>query len=365
MLLCGCFCLNYICTEQPPAHPMNETIITLEEFFDLRKKLPILDARSESEFEQSHIPNAINLPILNDGERKIVGTVYKNKGSEKAVLKGFELVGPRFHTIMQEALVLFPDKEIITYCWRGGMRSQIVSWLLTMAGFQVYRLEGGYKTYRTFTFQQAKKPLNLTVLGGKTGSGKTVLLHHLAKKGEAILDLESLANHKGSTFGGIGLGKQPSVEQFENLLAEELILLEGVQNIWVENESRKIGKVILPDSFFHQLITAPLIEIERSTAERVKHITDEYAHLPKEELKQAITRIGKKLGGLRLKQALDAIDENDHSSWIENMLIYYDKTYTFDIERHPRERIDVISLEDKSIEEACQQLLKNKLNPHE
>jgi len=344
---------------------MNETIISLEEFFELRKTLPILDARSESEFDQSHIPSSINLPILNDGERKIVGTIYKNKGSEEAVLKGFELVGPRFHIIMQEALARFPEKKIITYCWRGGMRSQIISWLLTMAGFQVYRIKGGYKTYRTFTFEQAKKPVKLTVLGGKTGGGKTLLLHHLAKKGEAILDLEHLANHKGSTFGGIGLGKQPSVEQFENLLAEELILLEESQNIWVENESRKIGKVILPDSFYHQLITAPMIEIERSTAERIKHIKEEYAYLPKDELKQAVIRIGKKLGGLRLKQALDAIDKGDHPSWIENMLLYYDKTYTFDIERHPRERIDVISLEDKSIDEACQQLLKYNLKPHE
>ncbi|HSJ67265.1 MAG TPA: tRNA 2-selenouridine(34) synthase MnmH [Anditalea sp.] len=344
---------------------MNESLISLEEFFNLRKQHPILDARSELEFDQSHIPSAINLPILNNEERKIIGTIYKNKGSEEAILAGFEIVGPRFHTIIKNAISLFPEKKIITYCWRGGMRSQIISWLLSMAGFKVYRLEGGYKTYRTFTSEQVQKPLNLTVLGGKTGSGKTLLLHHLQKKGEAILDLEKLANHKGSSFGGIGLGMQPTVEQFENLLAEEITILEGVDNIWVENESRKIGKVILPESFFHQLISAPMIEIERSTSERVKHITEEYAGLPKEELKKAVERIGKKLGGLRLKQALDAIDEGDHPSWIENMLIYYDKAYTFDIERHPREKIDIISMEDKSIQEACERLLNNKSKPHE
>jgi len=344
---------------------MNETLISLEEFFELRKTLPILDARSESEFEQSHIPHSLNLPILNDEERIKVGTIYKKQGSEEAVLAGFELVGPRFHTIIKKALILFPNKEIVTYCWRGGMRSQIMSWLLAMAGFKIYRLKGGYKTYRTYTFEQVKKPLNLMVLGGKTGSGKTILLHHLAKSGEAILDLEQLANHKGSTFGGIGQEKQPSVEQFENLLAEALILLKGAENIWVENESRKIGKVILPDAFYHQLITAPMIEIERSIAERVKQITLEYGSLPKEELKQAVTRIGKKLGGLRLKEALDAIDEGNHAAWIQNMLIYYDKAYTFDIERHPREKIDIISLEAISVEIACERLIKNKLKTHE
>jgi len=344
---------------------MNETLISLEKFFELREKLPILDARSESEFEQSHIPHAINLPILNNEERIKVGTIYKKQGSEEAVLAGFELVGPRFHMIIREANRLFPEKKIITYCWRGGMRSQIISWLLGMAGFQIYRLEGGYKTYRTFTINQLKKPLSLTVLGGKTGSGKTLLLHQLTKMGEATIDLENLANHKGSTFGGIGLGKQPSVEQFENLLAEALILLEGAENIWIENESRNIGRITLPDGLFHQLITAPMIEIERSTEERVKQITQEYAALPKEDLKQAVIRISRKLGGLRLKEALDAIEEGDHASWIRNMLIYYDKAYSFDIERHPREKIDVISLEDMSIEEACERLIKNKLKTHE
>jgi len=344
---------------------MNETLISLSEFFSLRKKYPILDARSESEFEQSHIPHAVNLPILKNEERKKVGTIYKTQGSEEAVLAGIELVGPRFHSIIREANKLFPEKKIITYCWRGGMRSQIISWLLSMAGFKIFRLEGGYKTYRTFTFNQFKKPLSLTVLGGKTGSGKTLLLHHLAKMGEAIIDLESLANHKGSTFGGIGLGKQPSVEQFENLLAEALILLEGADNIWIENESRNIGRITLPDGLYHQLITAPMMEIERPLPERVEQITDEYASLPKEELKQAVIRISRKIGGLRLKEALEAIEKGDHASWIRNMLIYYDKAYSFDIERHPREKIDVISLEDLSIEEACERLIKNKFKTHE
>ena len=183
---------------------MNEKLISLSEFFDLRTSIPILDARSEGEFEQSHIPGAQNLPILNNEERIEVGTLYKNEGSEAATLKGFELVGPRFHLIQKEAIQQFPERKVLLYCWRGGMRSQILSWLLGMVGFEVYRLKGGYKTYRTFTFEEVRKPRTLIVLGGKTGSGKTLLLKKLSKSGEQVIDLEGLARHKGSSFGAIG-----------------------------------------------------------------------------------------------------------------------------------------------------------------
>lgn len=201
---------------------MAEQLISLDQFLSLREQIPMVDARSEGEFAQSHIPGAFNLPILNDQERIVVGTLYKQKGAEAATLKGFELVGPRFHQIQKEAIRLFPGRKIIVYCWRGGMRSQILSWLLEMVGFEVFRLKGGYKTYRTFTFEEVRKDRKLIVIGGKTGTGKTVLLQKLKEKGEQILDLEGIANHKGSSFGGIGLPPQPTVEQFENLLAESL-----------------------------------------------------------------------------------------------------------------------------------------------
>lgn len=343
----------------------SEKLISLNEFFELRKIYPLLDARSEAEFGQSHIPEAVNIPILNDAERTIVGTIYKREGSERAVLKGFELVGPRFHNIIEEAINKFPEKKVITYCWRGGMRSQIISWLLSMAGFQIFRLEGGYKTYRTFTFEYTRSPINLLVLGGKTGCGKTLLLKMLENSGEAVLDLEKLANHKGSAFGSIGMGKQPSVEQFENLLAEKLITLEGAEVVWVENESRRIGKVQLPSEFYEQLITAPMMEIEKSLEERTVQLKTEYGNLPKEDLKSAVIRLSKKLGGLRTQQAIEAIELFDHDKWIENLLVYYDKTYSFDIQRHPRKIIDILSLEKLSNEDACQLLLNNKPQIHE
>lgn len=344
---------------------MAETLITLDEFFKLREELPILDARSEGEFAQSHIPGSFNLPILNNKERVVVGTLYKEKGSETATLKGFELVGPRFHQIQKEVIQLFPRRKIIVYCWRGGMRSQILSWLLEMVGFEVYRLKGGYKTYRTFTFEEARKDRRLIVLGGKTGTAKTVLLHKLKENGEQILDLEGIANHKGSSFGAIGLPPQPTVEQFENLLAENLFVLDPSIPTWVENESRKIGRLILPDRLYEQMTNAMLIDVQKTTEERIAHIAEEYGNLPEGALIEAVKRIQKRLGGLRTQQAIEAIQEKNSASWISNLLIYYDKTYEFDLTRHEDEKTKILNLSGKSLDKQVELLLKikNEIQP--
>ncbi len=343
---------------------MAERLIRLDDFWTLREQIPLIDARSEGEFAQSHIPGAFNLPILNNQERIVVGTLYKEKGAEKATLKGFELVGPRFHLIQKEALRQFPEKKIIVYCWRGGMRSQILSWLLEMVGFEVYRLKGGYKTYRTFTFEEVRKNRKLLVLGGKTGSAKTLLLQKLQEKGEQILDLEGIANHKGSSFGSIGQLPQPSVEQFENLLAESLRLLDVDIPTWVENESRKIGRLIVPDRLFEQMGKSPLIDIQKSTEERIAHIAAEYASLPEEELIAAVKRLQKRLGGLRTQEAIEAIQSKDHIAWISNLLIYYDKTYEFDLSRHESGLIQVLDLSGKSLETQLELLIQTKNNFH-
>jgi len=343
---------------------MAEQLISLEEFWILRETIPVMDARSEGEFAQSHIPGAVNLPILNNAERVVVGTLYKEKGAEAATIKGFELAGPRFHDIQKEALGFFPEKKILLYCWRGGMRSQIMSWLLGMVGFKVYRLQGGYKTYRTFTFSEVRKDRDLIVLGGKTGVGKTVLLKKLQEKGEQILDLEGIANHKGSSFGSIGLPPQPTVEQFENLMAEQLMHFDPALPVWVENESRRIGRIILPDLFYALILKSPLIDIQKSDEERVAHIAEEYGDLPTEELIAAVNRLKKKLGGLRTQEAIDAILAGNHEAWITNLLLYYDKTYEFDLARHEKGQTVTLDLGAKRIEDQLALLLKFK-NQHD
>ena len=339
---------------------MAEVSLTLENFWTLRDQLPLVDARSEGEFAQSHIPGAINMPILNNAERIQVGTLYKQAGPEKATLKGFELVGPRFHLIQREALRKFPAKKLILYCWRGGMRSQILSWLLTQVGFEVYRLTGGYKTYRTFTFNEVRKPYPLLVLGGKTGAAKTVLLQKLEERGEHVVDLEGLANHKGSSFGAIGQPAQPTVEQFENLFAEQLRKTCPDQAIWVENESRRIGRIILPDPFYLQMTQSPRIEIEKTDKERIAHIASEYAALDQEELSAAVLRLQKRLGGDRTKQAVEAIQANQPEIWIPILLQYYDKTYSYDLERHEVSKTIHLNLEGLALEDQVNLLLQTK-----
>jgi tRNA 2-selenouridine synthase len=339
---------------------MAEVTLTLDSFWTLREQLPLVDARSEGEFAQSHIPGAINIPILNNAERIQVGTLYKQAGPEKATLKGFELVGPRFHLIQREALRNFPNKKVMLYCWRGGMRSQILSWLLTQVGFEVYRLAGGYKTYRTFTFNEVRKPYPLLVLGGKTGAAKTVLLQKLKERGEQVVDLEGLANHKGSSFGAIGLPGQPTVEQFENLLAEQLRKILPDQAIWVENESRRIGRIILPDPFFLQMTQSPRIEIEKTDTERIAHIAREYAGLDQVELSDAVLRLQKRLGGDRTKQAVEAIQANQPEIWIPILLQYYDKTYSYDLARHEVSKTIHLNLEGLALEDQVNLLLQTK-----
>tara|TARA_R110002012_G_scaffold234030_2_gene407549 strand:- start:79316 stop:80380 length:1065 start_codon:yes stop_codon:yes gene_type:complete len=339
---------------------MAEQLISLDEFWSLRDHFPVIDARSEREFDQSHIPGSINIPILNNNERIQVGTLYKERGPEEATIKGFELVGPRFHLILKDALKRFPEKKIIIYCWRGGMRSHILSWLLSMVGFEIFRVVGGYKTYRTYSYELVRKDWNLIVLGGKTGSGKTRLLKKLHKAGEQIIDLEGLANHKGSAFGAIGQPVQPSVEQFENEFAETLQNLDPEKPSWVENESRKIGRLILPDKFYHQMLASPLIDIYKTDQERIDLIKKEYASLPQDELILAVLRIKKRLGGLRTSQAIQAIIDGNHEDWISNMLIYYDKAYTFDLDKHPEGKTIQLDLSGIDEDKATQILLEAK-----
>ncbi|TAH38808.1 MAG: tRNA 2-selenouridine(34) synthase MnmH [Bacteroidetes bacterium] len=328
--------------------------------FDVPGRL-LLDARSPKEYNHAHIPGAINLPLLNDENREKVGITYKKEGREAAVIKGFELVGPQFADMIRQVKTLGDGKELLIYCWRGGMRSGILSWLLGMSGFTVRLLDGGYKSYRNMVLNSLLEQRKIIILGGKTGSGKSELLNHLHNKGEQILDLEKLAEHKGSSFGALGQSAQPSNEHFENLLFNDLRKLNIEKPLWIENESRSIGSVKIPDSLFNQMRDAFVVEIDVPIDIRKKRILHEYGDFPVEQLKKCTERLEKRLGGLRLQLCLSALEEGRMDEWLDYLLEYYDETYAYGMSL--RDKLKRTSLElnhSESFADFAEKLKDNK-----
>lgn len=328
------------------------TSLDIVNFLKNRNQGITLDARSESEFAKAHIPHAVNVSILDDHARHIVGTTYKQVGKQAAVIKGFELVGPKFSSIISQILSASQNKAIYLYCWRGGMRSNIMAWLLNMAGLNVFLLEGGYKTYRNHVLGSFQSKLNIFILGGKTGSGKSDILKVLNSKGQQVIDLEQLACHKGSAFGALGMPEQPGTEHFENLIAHTIELLNPDLPILVENESRQIGAVNIPEDFFLQMRNAPVIELVRTKEDRILRILKDYGDFPIQVLTQRTEMVKKRLGPDRTKMAIELLMTGDMHGWVNLLLLYYDKTYEYGLEtRHqqPLSFVETLNLDDDEV----------------
>lgn len=324
--------------------------LTIHDFLQLTQTNPVFDVRSPGEYDHAHIPGAYNLPLFTDEERKVVGTAYKQQGKQPAIKIGLDYFGVKMKAIVEavEAVVsLFPVKDkkdkrgseneqqetrnILVHCWRGGMRSAGIAWLLDLYGFKVYTLVGGYKAYRKWAREQFEKKYRLTVLGGYTGSGKTILLHQIKEAGFPIVDLEALANHKGSAFGALGENAQPTQEMFENLLATALAKTQAVPNeeaIWVEDESQRIGNLKIPDAFWKQMRSSDILFLDIPFEERLNYLTADYGKKEKGKLADAIIRIQKRLGGLEAKNAINFLEEGNHKECFRILLKYYDKWYT-------------------------------------
>ncbi|MDD4655717.1 MAG: tRNA 2-selenouridine(34) synthase MnmH [Bacteroidales bacterium] len=300
--------------------------IQIEKFLELSNTTPIIDVRSPAEYEQAHIPGALNLPLFSNEERELVGTIYKQKGKVKAVTAGLEIVGPKLVTFTKFALSL-KSESILIHCWRGGMRSASMAWLLETVELKCNILTGGYKSYRTYIREQLEKPYNIVLLGGFTGSGKTDLLKILDANGRQIIDLEGIAHHKGSAFGAIGQTAQPSTEMFENILYEQLSKLDPTQPIWVEDESHNIGRDFIPEPFWLQMRKSPLVVVDATFKQRVERLIRDYGGFPAEKLKASIQKIEKRLGYDKCKLALEACENNNLDTAAEICLLYYDKAY--------------------------------------
>jgi tRNA 2-selenouridine synthase len=316
------------------------TKLSITDFLSLAKKHPVLDVRSPGEYRHGHIPGACSLPLFSDEERKIVGTAYKQESREKAIKIGLAYFGKKMVSMVEEVEKLIAGLNmadtlksnrgcVLVHCWRGGMRSAGVAWLLDLYGFAVYTLTGGYKAYRNWVLKQFEKEYNIHVLGGYTGSGKTQLLQQLARLGEIFIDLEKLATHKGSAFGNLEKQPQPSQEMFENELATTLSAAcsQPATIIWIEDESQRIGLVNIPGAFLRTIRQQQLFFIDVPFEERLDHLLAEYGDSRKEDLEAAILRIKKRLGGLNTKNAIGFLMENKRKECFRILLTYYDKHY--------------------------------------
>jgi len=291
----------------------------------------------------------------------VVGILYKNQGRDIAIRKGLELVAPKMTRLVDQAMEKARDNTILVHCWRGGMRSSSVAWLFETAGLKTFTMEGGYKAYRSFIRQDILNDKNLIVLGGLTGSGKTKIIKALAASGEPVVDLEGLANHRGSVFGAAGLSAQPSTEQFENDLYEEMQQFPAGYTVWVEDESKRIGSVYLPDIFYNHLRNSPVIFVGVSDKERSEILVDEYGSQPEEELAEAIMHLRKRLGGLLTQQALDALANKDYHGVVALLLPYYDKLYTRGLYNRQSKRVVKADLSQKSEDERIRALAAYRL----
>lgn len=297
--------------------------------FSLSSDYVIIDVRSEGEFESGHLPTAINLPLLNNEQRRVVGIEYKEQGQQAAVKKGFELVGNLFHEKLAQAKRAGENKKIIIYCWRGGMRSEIMRWVLDLGGLDVRVIQGGYKAVRKNFHSLFSRKYHFIKLTGPTACGKTDLLHALREKNECVIDLEQLAHHKGSAFGGLGQPSQPTQEQFENNLAYQLSQIPNECSVWIENESRMIGTLRIPDAIFNQIQEAPSIELTRTQSLRIQDVIHQYREFPITQLLEKTISIQKRMGPEQNKKAIVSLVDGDWENWVKLLLEYYDKTYRY------------------------------------
>ncbi len=314
--------------------------VSIEQFLQLAATAPVLDVRSPGEYGHAHIPGAYALPLFSDDERKKIGTTYKWESRENAVKIGLEAFGPKMRGMVEEVEALIQkgkyaaqeggNHTVLVHCWRGGMRSSAVAWLLDFYGFNVSLLEGGYKAYRNWVISHWQDGGAYRVLSGYTGAGKTEVLHALSLLGEPVIDLEALAGHKGSAFGGLDGKPQPSQEMFENLLATRIAKLRkahGGKPIWIEDESQRIGDLNIPHEYFSNLAKADKIVMTVDFEQRLDTIVRQYGSYPVESLVNGIIRIKKRLGPLETKTAVTFLLDGEPRRCFEILLQYYDKHY--------------------------------------
>ena len=332
--------------------------ITADRFLELAEYIPVCDVRSPSEFKSGHLPGAVNIPLFNDKERESVGIIYKKEGRIPAVLEGLKQSSSSLSLKLSQALNVSKNGRLLVHCWRGGMRSEAMAWLFSLGDIETEILEGGYKSYRNYILQNLSEKKRVIVLGGLTGSSKTHIIKFLKSSGQQIIDLEGLANHKGSAFGSLGQLPQPTTEQFANMLYYEWNSIEKNLPLWLEDESRNIGSVFIPDKFYENMQDTPAIILMMDVKKRLPRLMKEYSEYPAESLKESILKISKRLGGDNTKDAIDAVEIGDYAKAIEITLNYYDKAYLYGLKKKHDKNLIYVHTDTDDIETNALKILE-------
>lgn len=295
----------------------------------------LIDVRSESEFNEATLPGAVNIPLLKNDERVVVGTTYKHEGVDLARERGLNFVSPRLPEMLKEYQQLAQEGPLVVFCWRGGMRSKSICSVMESLGIPVYRLIGGYKSYRRYVNEYLNRPLphRVVVLHGNTGVGKTEVLEELRRLSLPAVDLEGLANNRGSVFGQIGLEPQPSQKMFEGFLVKELAFWESTGYVIVECESRRIGRLLLPESLVQGMREGIKIltysSVQKRT-ERIIRIYGGYSPENRNELKTAIESLAQRLGKNKVCELNAMLDSGNLNEVVGYLLVnYYDPLYKY------------------------------------
>ena len=313
--------------------------IDVGEFLKLADHYPIVDVRSPSEYSYGHIPGAVNIPLFSDREREEVGTRYKKEGRKSAILRGLELSGPSMTKKLEMALSLSEKGKLLVHCWRGGMRSEAMAWLFSLGDIETEILEGGYKAYRHHVLEYLEQERRYIILGGLTGSGKTDILRRMKVLGHQVIDLEGIASHKGSAFGSLGQPPQPSAEHFANILCSQLKECDPARVVWLEDESKNIGTVFMPDGFFSRMQDSPLVVLLMDVPTRMPRLLAEYSQHSRDELLASVNRISRRLGGDNTRESVESIESGNFEKAITITLNYYDKAYMYGIKKRPEVNI--------------------------
>ena len=322
---------------------------------------PIVDVRSPAEYKKGHIPGAVNIPIFDDLERAKVGTVYKQQSREEAIALGLEIVGPKMKSFAEEARNLAIHDSLNVYCWRGGMRSEKMAWLFELVGVRTNVLQGGYKAYRSYLHSCFQNLNQLIVIQGPTGSGKTKILHALKDAGEQVIDLEGLANHKGSAFGGLGEEEQPTTQQFQNDILADLLSFDLDMPVWIESESLTIGRVYLPEELWQQMNEAMVIALDVPRTHRITHIVEQYGKFSSSELSAKISQLQQNMGGADVKTTIELVEQGDLNAAVDILLQYYDKSYAHSASKHKVNKPIMVNLPSGDPKQSAQVLINKVL----